>query len=309
MPRYRGTTAQRGLGAAHQADRKRLLAQHRDGDPCWRCGQPMYKWQKLDRDHIVDRALGGTAGAAVLAHQSCNRAAGARLGNQLRPLTAPRPGVGHDVTCPVCGKKNARKSRQCEICSAHYHPHYNEQRTCGRTCGAVIQRRNRMAKGWAPKARQPKPPRPVREPYARRSSVAYYTCRYCGELGVTRTIGQQREVCPARACQLARIAANNLRLRSGLAQEDADAQVTAIVRSSVDPLWWTTARPQRARTTRPPHTCPGCGEPTGRYQWCGGCLCDSVNTKGRQCGNAASTDGKCDYHATQAGQLTASRQW
>ena len=80
----RGTTTQRGLGAKHQADRKRLLARLRDGTPCPRCGQPMYRWQRLDRDHVVDRALGGTDGPAVLSHQHCNRSAGARMGNQMR---------------------------------------------------------------------------------------------------------------------------------------------------------------------------------------------------------------------------------
>lgn len=308
MARYRGTTAQRGLGADHQADKKRLLARHRDGDPCWRCGGPMYKWQALDRDHVVDRALGGATGPAVLAHASCNRSAGARLSNQIRPQgTTAGTAAGRDTICRTCGKRYWYSARPCEICGAHYHPHYSGQRSCSRACGVVISRRNRMAKGWRPKTQQPKPPRPVREPYAPRSSVAYYTCRYCGKLGVTRTTGTRREVCPARACQLARLAANNLRLRGGLTQEDADAQMTAVVRPPADPLWWTTA--QRPRATRPPHTCPGCGEPTARYNWCDGCLCDSVNTKGRRCGNAASTDGKCGYHAAQAGQLAASRQW
>jgi hypothetical protein len=249
MARYRGTTDQRGLGADHQADRKRLLALHRDGDPCWRCGQPMYKTQALDRDHMVDRALGGTMGPAVLAHASCNRSAGARLGNQLRPLNAPRPGVGHDVTCPVCGKKNARRSRACEICGAHYHPHYSGQRSCSRTCGVVLRRRKYGYAGN--KAPAPKPlcagcgkpcnagskfcsrtcATAARPPgAARATAIAYYTCRYCGQLGVTNANRrQQREVCPARPCQLARLAANNLRTRNGLSREDADAQMAAIV--------------------------------------------------------------------------------
>jgi len=253
MPRYRGTTAQRGLGAAHQADRKRLLAQHRDGDPCWRCGQPMYKWQKLDRDHIVDRALGGTDGPAVLAHQSCNRAAGARLSNQVRPQsTMTSTDAGRDTICKTCGKRYWYAARACVICGGHYHPYRSQQRSCGRTCGVVLQRRNKIANGWAPKA---KPPPKVRPPCAvcgkpsnkggrfcgticaglaksterPAVSIAYYTCRYCGELGVTRTIGTRREVCPARACQLARLAANNLRIRKGLSKEAADAQMAAVV--------------------------------------------------------------------------------
>lgn len=73
-----------GLGADHAADKRRLLAALRDGDPCWRCGQPMYLWQNLDRGHIISRALGGAGGPAALEHASCNRSAGARLGNVLR---------------------------------------------------------------------------------------------------------------------------------------------------------------------------------------------------------------------------------
>jgi 5-methylcytosine-specific restriction endonuclease McrA len=84
MARWRGTTTQRGLGAAHQADKRTLKAALQDGTPCWRCGQPMYRWQKLDRDHIIDRVNGGTDGPAVLAHEHCNRSAGARMGNRRR---------------------------------------------------------------------------------------------------------------------------------------------------------------------------------------------------------------------------------
>jgi 5-methylcytosine-specific restriction endonuclease McrA len=80
----RGNTTQRGIGWAHQADKRRLIALHKDGDLCWRCGQPMYKWQALDRDHILDRAHGGAEGPAVLAHAACNRSAGASAGNRER---------------------------------------------------------------------------------------------------------------------------------------------------------------------------------------------------------------------------------
>ena len=81
--RHRGTTTQRGLGGSHQADGKRQRANLIDGTPCWRCGQPMYRWQKLDLDHLTPRALGGIGGPAVLAHASCNRRAGARLRNSM----------------------------------------------------------------------------------------------------------------------------------------------------------------------------------------------------------------------------------
>jgi len=81
--RHRGTTTQR-LGHNHAPDRKRLMAAFKDGDLCWRCGQPMFGWQSLERDHVTARALGGIDGPAALAHAHCNRSAGARLGNRMR---------------------------------------------------------------------------------------------------------------------------------------------------------------------------------------------------------------------------------
>jgi hypothetical protein len=246
VPRYNGTTTQRGLGAFHVADKKRLLALHRDGDPCWRCGQPMYKSQNLHRGHIIDRALGGADGPAALEHASCNLAAGARLGNQLQPRVIL---AGHDVICAACGKPYHYAARSCEVCGVHYHPSGKTVRTCSRTCGAVLHRRNRIAKGWIPPAERPKPapkqrgPGPVasgeREPKNGWPAVAvtYYTCRYCGKVGVAKGNMKpgrgQREVCPARPCQLARRAANNLRTRNGLTREDADAQMAAIVRQAI----------------------------------------------------------------------------
>ena len=239
MARYRGTTAQRGLGTAHQNDRKRLLARHREGDPCWRCGRPMYKSQGLDRDHIVDRALGGAEGPAVLAHSACNRSAGAKLGNRLQPRVIMAG--GRDTICTTCGKPYSRAPRLCEICGAHYHPNHGEQQSCSRACGVKLKQRNQQAKGWVPKAQRPKPApkaRPVREPLAPSSPVVYYTCRYCGKLGTTTARGQQREVCPARPCQLARLAANNLRTRYGITREEAGAQMTALVSATRSSRPW-----------------------------------------------------------------------
>jgi hypothetical protein len=55
---------------AHKALRKKLLAElaRRPGQPCSRCGGPMYVSQLLDLDHTDDRRsyLG-------LAHRACNR--------------------------------------------------------------------------------------------------------------------------------------------------------------------------------------------------------------------------------------------
>lgn len=139
MPRWRGTTAERGLGAEHVADKARLLAIHREGTPCWRCGKPMYKAQGLDRDHVIDRAKGGASGPAVLAHSSCNRAAGSRAGNQAQPRLVLA--AGRDVICSTCGKPYHYAARYCEICGRHYHPSGKTVRTCGRTCGVELRRR------------------------------------------------------------------------------------------------------------------------------------------------------------------------
>ena len=139
MARYRGTTEQRGLGTVHRTDKDRLKTLLRGGEPCWRCGQPMYKWQELDRDHIVDRALGGTQGPAVLAHASCNRSAGATLGNQLQPRTITA--AGRDTICRSCGKPYHYAAKLCEVCGEHYHPNGGEQRTCSRKCGVELRRR------------------------------------------------------------------------------------------------------------------------------------------------------------------------
>ena len=38
----------------------------------------------LEADHIIPRALGGKGSALRWAHRTCNRSAGATLGNQLR---------------------------------------------------------------------------------------------------------------------------------------------------------------------------------------------------------------------------------
>ena len=95
MPRYKGTTTQRGLGAEHQAARRRALAHltANPGQPCLRCGQPMTINMPLDYDHQLPRALGGASGPRALAHRHCNRSHGARLGNKLR--ASQRPASSH----------------------------------------------------------------------------------------------------------------------------------------------------------------------------------------------------------------------
>lgn len=73
----------RGLGYAHRLERKRQLALLQDGDPCPRCGLPMFRGQLLDLDDWPGRIFGGPQ-IKRLAHRACNRAAGARLINAIR---------------------------------------------------------------------------------------------------------------------------------------------------------------------------------------------------------------------------------
>lgn len=68
----KGTTTSRGLGWKHQQRREYLLRAHRDGTPCWWCGEPMYRSQALDADHGEARVNGGTVATRLL-HASCNR--------------------------------------------------------------------------------------------------------------------------------------------------------------------------------------------------------------------------------------------
>lgn len=95
MPRPGGTTA-RGYGHDHQRMRARLLRDMSDGDPCCRCGEPMYREQDLDADHYSQpRAFGGELPDA-LAHRSCNRSHGASMGNRMRKNPEPRWLTGED---------------------------------------------------------------------------------------------------------------------------------------------------------------------------------------------------------------------
>lgn len=78
MARYYGKTSERGYGAAHVALRARLLAAWKPGQPCARCGQPMWhRWtmdaagkrvSAIDLGHADDRR-----GYTGLEHRACNR--------------------------------------------------------------------------------------------------------------------------------------------------------------------------------------------------------------------------------------------
>lgn len=83
----KGTTEQRGYGTAHRAERDRRLARWKPGDPCARCGRPMYGPPALiDLGHTADRTA-----YTGLEHRSCNRGEGARRGNRMRRRTRAWP--------------------------------------------------------------------------------------------------------------------------------------------------------------------------------------------------------------------------
>jgi hypothetical protein len=295
MARWRGTTTERGYGGDHAKLRKQRLAVYQPGQPCTIGGEPLNlppSMLDLAHDHVNGGYLPG------LSCRYHNRQEGAQRGNHGRGFVPAA--MGSDVRCKTCGRPYRWAARSCEMCGAHYHPSYGEQRTCGRACGRDLQRRNRMATGWLPRDQRPKPPskpRVPREPTTWPSArLQHYTCRYCGAPGVTKATGQPREVCPSRECQMARLAANNLRVRNGLSKDEADAQMRVAVTTGYTlPL-----APLRPRS----HKCPGCGEQTERYRWCDACCCTSANAKGRRCSNPASADGRCDFHA-----YASSRQW
>lgn len=93
------TTTQRGYGWAHQKTRKRLLATHEDGTPCWWCGKPMFRDKNKNHDGLALAADHTQAGGAKnreeatrLLHGSCNSTAKDHTGDHQRPaLTTPKP--------------------------------------------------------------------------------------------------------------------------------------------------------------------------------------------------------------------------
>lgn len=88
MARRRRTTktVARGYNYAHKQTRKRLLADLKanPGQPCRRCGRPMYVTQRLDLGHPpgAPASVGGKGDR--LEHQACNR-------GHRPPTPPPRP--------------------------------------------------------------------------------------------------------------------------------------------------------------------------------------------------------------------------
>lgn len=243
MGRYNGSTAERGYGGKHPTIRKQRLAVYRPGqDQCAMGGEILWQPPELldvPHDHVNGGYLPG------LACREHNRAEGATRGNQARGFV-PAAG-GSNVVCRACGKPYHYAARNCEMCGSHYHPTYGKQRTCSRACGTELRRRaGNLTGNPGPRVPRPackacgEPCRNLRDVYCSpeckpgrqnwpSSKIHHYTCRYCGKPGVTKATKSRREVCPARECQLARLAANNLRARSYLTKEEADEQVRALL--------------------------------------------------------------------------------
>lgn len=72
-------------GWPHRRRRAALLP-YAYGRPCPMCDEVMLRSQRLDLDHSTPLVLGGTQGDRIV-HASCNRSAGASLGNRLRAST------------------------------------------------------------------------------------------------------------------------------------------------------------------------------------------------------------------------------
>jgi DNA-directed RNA polymerase subunit RPC12/RpoP len=64
----RPSTTRRGYGSHHRRTREQLLAQWKPGDPCARCGKPMWNRDDIDLGHTDDRT-----GYRGLEHSACNR--------------------------------------------------------------------------------------------------------------------------------------------------------------------------------------------------------------------------------------------
>jgi len=69
----RGSSAQRGYGSAHRAERERQLAAFTPGQACARCGRPMNTADEVDLDHDASRT-----GWLGLSHSGCNRGASSK---------------------------------------------------------------------------------------------------------------------------------------------------------------------------------------------------------------------------------------
>ena len=78
--RAQASAAARGYGYAHQKLRAALLAQWQPGDPCTRCGGPMWGPPRLIHLGHTDDKLSYRG----LEHEHCSTSDGATRGNRMR---------------------------------------------------------------------------------------------------------------------------------------------------------------------------------------------------------------------------------
>jgi hypothetical protein len=86
-------------GYQHRKERAEAIKAMPEGELCWRCNRPMSKTMArfLDYDHMNSVALGGADGPKRLTHRSCNRSAGATLGNKMRGIKKKDKGTSLDT--------------------------------------------------------------------------------------------------------------------------------------------------------------------------------------------------------------------
>lgn len=88
-------------GGDHKAARARLAKAGVVGMPCARCGRPIQAGQEWDADHVDRLWAEGGGGRLLPSHRYCNRAHGARVGNQRRGQQ--RKGQGMGLLRPFAG--------------------------------------------------------------------------------------------------------------------------------------------------------------------------------------------------------------
>lgn len=230
-PYVKGAAAQETRALAQARARRLRHAQTWDGitdeeileRDGWRCQIPGCKRRPIRKDvkhphprsksidHVIPLSHGGddTAVNKRAAHLGCNLA----RGNEMREEQVALFGV---IREPPLATVTAGER------AAMFQP--KKRRLCA--CGTVPLKGSKFCQTCFD--------RRAAEIESRRaypaSPVCYYACRYCGELKVAHGQGRsRREVCPARPCQLARLMANNLRVRNGLSAEEADAQMAVLV--------------------------------------------------------------------------------
>jgi hypothetical protein len=113
----KGGPTSRGYGIRHQEERAYRLRRFRPGDPCARCGLPMYgPATELHLDHTDDR----TGYLPGLSHARCNTGHGRRRRKQVLPPADPVPPSGYDDLPPYdCTEHGFDR---CEFRDEPHHP-------------------------------------------------------------------------------------------------------------------------------------------------------------------------------------------